>query len=117
MRCVRRRAGTLTERCACLLFRTCCFRLFRIGDGVSPDPIVVPRASNFRTGAKLALTLAEAVPLLAMVRYFARPAPAVASDAPEAEDNLPRQHGVLARQRAITVSAKSMLASPPLRCR
>ena len=80
---------------------------------VSPDPIVVPRASNFWTGAKLAPTLAEAIPLVTVVRYFAPPGPRVASDAPEAEDNLPRQHDVLARQRAITVGAKSMLASPP----
>lgn len=78
---------------------------------VSIDSLSPPPAASYRACAKLALTLAKVAPLVASVQYFARPAPGVAPDAPEAEANLPRQPDVLARQNAIAVTAERPLVA------
>lgn len=78
----------------------------------SLDPIKTPPASSYLTCAKLALTCAQALPMIAAIRFVARPAPGVRDDAIESAHNLPRQEDILARQEAVTLSQKNLENRP-----
>lgn len=74
-------------------------------------PVTAPAASSYWTSARLAITCAQAAPMLAAISYVARPAPGLSADAIESEHNVPRQVDVRARQDAVTVT-RAMLATP-----
>lgn len=71
-----------------------------------------PPASSFGTQAKIVLTVAAALPLVAVACYRARPAPGLRDDATESEVNTPRQPDVAARQASATVQPRMLLQAP-----